>query len=439
MHADSHGQRLYQNARRLIPGGTQLLSKRPELFAPGQWPAYFAEAHGCEIIDLDGRHYLDFSHNGVGACLLGYGHPAVSADVVRRVTRGVVSTLNVPEEVELAKRLLALHPWAEQVRFARGGGEALAIAVRIARAATRRDVIAFCGYHGWCDWYLAANLHADNALDGHLLPGLSPAGVPRGLQGSALPFPYNDLEGLHRIVREHGPRLAAVVMEPTRNTEPKPGFLEGVRSLCDECGARLVFDEVTTGFRLRRGGVHLAYGIFPDVAMFAKSLGNGHPIAAVIGKATTMEAAQDSFISSTGWTEAVGPVAALATLRVMGELDVPAHIARIGEQVRSGLQARAQRFELPLKIAGYPALTSLSFDHPENAALLTLFTARMLQHGILAGGAFYPTLAHEERHVDSYLTAAEAVFSELAEALRHSDVQARIGGPVKQAGFARLT
>lgn len=439
MHADSRGQRLYRDAKRLIPGGTQLLSKRPELYAPEQWPPYFSEAHGCEVIDLDGRRYLDFSHNGVGVCLLGYAHPAVTAAVVRRVTRGVASTLNVPEEVQLARRLVALHPWAEQVRFARGGGEALAIAVRIARVASRRDVIAFCGYHGWCDWYLAANLHTNDALDGHLLSGLSPAGVPRGLQGSALPFPYNDLDALHRMVHEHGPRLAAVVMEPTRNTPPRPGFLEGVRALCDECGARLVFDEVTTGFRLRRGGVHLDYGVIPDVAVFAKALGNGHPIAAVIGKAATMEAAQGSFISSTGWTEAVGPVAALATLRVMEEIDVPAHVLRIGERVCTGLGALATRFGIPLKIGGYLALNSFSFDHEENAALLTLFTVRMLQHGLLAGGAFYPTLAHEERHVEVYLTAAETVFAELAEALRCGDVEARIGGPVKQAGFARLT
>jgi glutamate-1-semialdehyde 2,1-aminomutase len=439
MHAEPRGQHFYRDAKRLIPAGTQLLSKRPELFAPGQWPPYFTEAHGCEVIDLDGRRYLDFSHNGVGACLLGYAHPAVTAAVVRRVTRGVACTLNAPEEVELARKLLELHPWAEQVRFARGGGEALAIAVRIVRATTRRDVIAFCGYHGWCDWYLAANLHADDALDGHLLTGLSPLGVPRGLQGTVLPFAYNQLDELRRIVCDHGPRLAAVVMEPTRNIQPNPGFLEGVRSFCDECGARLVFDEVTTGFRLRRGGVHLAYGINPDLAVFAKALGNGHPIAAIIGKAATMEAAQSSFISSTGWTEAVGPVAALAALRVMEEIDVPAHAARIGEQVRSGLQMLAQRCGLPLKLSGYPALSTLGFDHAENGALLTLFTIRMLEHSFLAGGAFYPTLAHEERHVELYLRAAESVFVELAEALRRGDVTARIGGPVKQSGFARLT
>src|SRR5262249_43211678 len=264
---------------------------------------------------------------------------------------------------------IALHPWAEKVRFARTGGEALAMAVRIARATTGRDLIAFCGYHGWMDWFLAANLHADHALDGHLLPGLSPAGVPRGLRGTPVPFAYTQIDELRRIVRADGPRLAAVVMEPTRNTPPVPGFLEGVRTLCDDCGARLVLDEVTTGLRLHRGGVHLLFGIEPDVAIFAKALGNGHPIATIIGKTSTMEAAQDSFISSTFWTEGVGPTAALATQQVMDEIDVPAHVARIGKRVREGLTALARQNQLPLEISGYPALTSITFEHSENAAL----------------------------------------------------------------------
>ncbi len=435
----ARGTVLYSHAKRLIPGGTQLLSKRPEQFAPGQWPPYFAEAHGCEVVDLDGRRYIDFTHNSVGACLLGYNHPAVTAAVVRRVTLGSMSSLGSPDEVELARELIALHPWAENVRLARGGGEALAIAARIARAATRRDAIAFCGYHGWTDWYLAANLHADHALDGHLLPGLSPAGVPRGLQGTSLPFTYNKLDELHAIVGEHGDRLAAVIMEPTRNTEPSAGFLEGVRELCDRCGARLVFDEVTTGFRLHRGGVHLRYGVVPDAAVFAKALGNGHPIAAVIGKADTMQAAQDTFISSTYWTDGVGPAAALATLGVMRQVNVPDHVRRMGERARDGLGRLARTHDLPLRIGGYPALTTLGFDHADNAALVTLLTVRMLARGFLVGSTLYPTLAHEDRHVDAFLAAAGPVLAEVGESLRCGDTLARIGGAVKQSGFARLT
>lgn len=430
---------LYDEARRIIPGGTQLLSKRPEMFAPEQWPAYYASAAGCEVVDLDGRRFLDFTHNGVGACLLGYAHPRVTAAVVECVQRGSMCSLNSPDEVALARELIALHPWAEQARFARCGGEALAIAARIARAATGRDVIAFCGYHGWSDWYLAANLGAEKALDGHLLPGLSPAGVPRGLAGTALPFAYNRLEDLHSIVHSHGKRLAAVLMEPTRNTPPAAGFLAGVRQLCDECSAKLVFDEVTTGFRLRLGGAHLDYGLEPDMAVFAKALGNGHPIAAVIGKAATMEAAQSTFISSTYWTEGVGPAAALATIAVMRETDVPSHLKRIGEQFRAECERLAKQHSLPLVLGGYPALTTLGFDHPASAALVTLFTVRMLSRGFLAGSSFYPTLAHQPSHVDEFAKAADPVFAELAESLSRGDTAERIGGPIKHAGFARLT
>jgi len=293
-----------------------------------------------------------------------------------------------------------MHPWAQQARFARAGGEALAVAARIARAATGRDVIAFCGYHGWQDWYLAANLSGDDALTGHLLPGLSPIGVPRSLQGTVLPFSYNDLQGFQRILGEHGNNLAAVVMEPVRSTPPQPGFLEGVRSLCDKSGARLVFDEVTSGFRFHRGGANLTYGIAPDIAVFAKALGNGHPIAAIIGRESIMRAVQDSFISSTYWTESVGPTAALATLKVLQEENIPAHVARVGNLVRSGLAAMAQVYSLPPQIGGFPALTTLGFAHPESAALLTLWTTKMLERSFLAGSGFYPTLAHTDEHIE---------------------------------------
>jgi len=436
---ENRGAKLYESARKLIPGGVQLLSKQPEQFAPQQWPAYFAEAHGCEVIDLEGRKYLDFTHNGVGACLLGFAHPGVTDAVIRRVTLGAMCSLNAPEEVELAQQLVAIHPWAQNVRFARGGGEAMSVAARIVRAATGRDVIAFCGYHGWADWYLAANLGGESALDGHLLPGLSPGGVPRGLRGTMLPFNYNKLDELQAIVKETGDRLAAVIMEPTRNVDPAPGFLTGVRSLCDSVGAKLVFDEVTTGFRLCPSGAHLMYGVTPDVAVFAKALGNGHPIAAVIGNSATMQAAQGSFISSTYWTDSIGPTAALATLEVLRQPWVSQQLKATGEQFRAGLTSVAKETGVPLKLGGLPATTSIGFDHPQGAALVTLLTVQMLSRGFLAGGGFYPTLAHESRHVDAYLAAVEPVFAELAEAIAKGDVSERIGGPVKSAGFARLT
>jgi len=438
-------QATYARAKQLIPGGTQLLSKRPEMFAPGLWPAYARQARGCEVIDLDGRCFIDMTTSGIGSCLLGFADPDVTAAVQRRIALGSMSTLNAAEEVELAELLIELHPWAEQARFARSGGESMAVAVRIARAATGRDKIAFCGYHGWSDWYLAANVNpagAGDSLQGHLLPGLAPAGVPRGLAGTALPFTYNRLDELEQLVARHGSELAAVVMEPTRSTDPEPGFLEGVRELCDRCGATLVFDEISSGWRMHLGGVHLKYGVMPDIAVFAKALGNGHPMAAIIGRRRVMDAAQTSFISSTYWTEAVGPTAALATIRKLREVNIAAHTLHIGGLMRDGWKNLGQRLGVPVKISGHPALLHLSFDHAQAAALGTLLTARMLERGFLTGSGFYPSYAHKEHHITRYLAALEPVFTELAEAIRLGDVQQRlqsIGVPVRHSGFARLT
>ncbi|MEO6906601.1 MAG: aminotransferase class III-fold pyridoxal phosphate-dependent enzyme [Abditibacteriaceae bacterium] len=435
----TQSNKLYETARHLLPGGTQLLSKRPERFAPGQWPAYYKEAKGCEVVDVDGNHYLDFSSNGIACCALGFADPDVNAAVIEKINNGSMSSLNCPEEVELAQMLIELHPWAHCARYARSGGEALAIAARLARAKTRRDVIAFCGYHGWSDWYLAANLGDNHALDNQLLPGLNALGVPQGLRGTALPFHFNQLDELQAIVREHGHHLAAVIMEPTRHSVPTNEFINGVRDLCDQSGALLVFDEVTTGFHLRSGGYHLNFDIKPDMAVFAKALGNGHPIAAVIGTENAMDAAHESFISSTYWTEGVGFAAAVATLKKMQKVLLPQVLQSTGEQFIQGMNAVATRYQLPLHVSGHPALAHFSFQHPQDLALQTLLTVRMLNHGILMGNGFYPTLAHQQQHLDKCFDALDIVFAELKEALDTGDVEARIGGPIKQSGFARLS
>jgi len=310
-------QELYERGRELIPGGTQLLSKRPELYAPGLWPAYFKSAKGIEVTDLDGRVFSDFATMGIGACVLGYGCEAVDEAVIARIRGGSTCTLNAPEEVALAEKLVALHTWADQVRFTRSGGEAMAVAVRIARAITGRSVVAVCGYHGWSDWYLAANLTGGDALGGHLLPGLEPAGVPVELTGTTFTFRYNQLEELQAIVAQHGARLAAIVMEPMRYVQPSDAFLEKVRATADRLGAVLIFDEITNGFRANLGGSHLRLGVNPDIAVYAKALGNGYPIGAVVGHGAVMDGAQRAFISSTSWTEGIGSTAALATLAEM--------------------------------------------------------------------------------------------------------------------------
>jgi glutamate-1-semialdehyde 2,1-aminomutase len=433
------GQRLYKTARQRIPGGTQLLSKRPEMFLPEQWPSYYSRAQGVEVWDLDGKKYVDMSYNGIGACILGAADPDVDGAVKAAIDAGSMSTLNCPEEVALAELLCDLHPWADMVRYARSGGEAMALAVRIARAHTRRDTVAFCGYHGWHDWYLAANLAEDNALDGHLLPGLEPAGVPRGLLGTALPFRYNHLEELREIVARKRGELAAIVMEPIRDHDPAPGFLEEIRAIASEIEAVLIFDEITAGLRLSTGGAHLLYGVEPDMAVFAKAISNGYAMAAIIGRGHIMEAAQSTFISSTYWTERVGPAAALATLQKHRRLAVHQHLIRMGQMVQTGWQTVAERTGLTLEIGGIAPLSHFAFSGEQKQAARTLFTQLMLERGFLATGAFYATYAHQDSHLESYLEAVEDVFTILQEAWASGTVAAGLKGPLAHTGFRRLT
>ncbi|MDB4490887.1 aminotransferase class III-fold pyridoxal phosphate-dependent enzyme, partial [bacterium] len=190
------GQELYQKAKKIIPGGTMLLSKRPEMFLPENWPSYFSKAKGCFVWDLDGKKYTDMSIMGIGTNTLGYGHEKVDSAVMDAIHKGNMSTFSCPEEVYLAEKLLEINDWAQSVRFCRAGGEANALAIRIARAASGKDKVAICGYHGWHDWYLSVNHNSINGLDDHLLPGLNPKGVPKGLKDTVYPFSYNDYEQL---------------------------------------------------------------------------------------------------------------------------------------------------------------------------------------------------------------------------------------------------
>ena len=432
------GWELFSRACKVIPGGTQLLSKRPSMFLPEHWPCYFSKAQGVEVTDLEGKTYVDMSMMGIGACVLGYADPDVDGAAKAAIDAGVASTLNAPEELALAELLIELHPWAQMVRYARAGGEALSIAVRIARAHTRRDKVAFCGYHGWCDWYLAANLAEDQALDAHLLPGLEPRGVPRGLLGTALPFHYNRIDELKAIVDANAGELAAIVMEPQRGAEPAPGFIEEVRDIAREIGAVLVFDEITTGFRMTNGGIHLLRKVNPDIAVFAKAMANGYAMAAVIGTETVMQAAQSTFISSTNWTERIGPAAAIATIGKYRRENVAQHLIGIGNRVMEGWRKSARATGLNLHTSGLPSLCHFAFEHEQELLLTTLFTQIMLDHGYLAYNQFKPSLAHTDKHVDHYLATVEEAFGILAEGLARGDVARRLRGPVAQRGFYRL-
>ncbi|QLA17971.1 aminotransferase class III-fold pyridoxal phosphate-dependent enzyme [Desulfolutivibrio sulfoxidireducens] len=427
-----------ERGKRVIPGLSQLLSKRPDMFSPGVWPGFYSKAKGAEVWDLDGNKYIDMSISGIGANVLGYADPDVNAAVKEAIDSGSSSSLLCPEDVILAELLCRLHPWAEKVRYTRSGGEAMTVAVRIARAYTGRDRIVFCGYHGWHDWYLAANLGAENALGGHHISGLSPSGVPQGLSGTALPFQYNHIEELREIIKLHGKEIGAIVMEPLRGQMPKDGFLEEVRTLADSIGAVLVVDEISAGFRLNSGGAHLKLGLHPDIAVFSKAIGNGFPIAAIIGKADVMDAAQSTFISSTNWTERTGPAAAIATITKHEKYNVAEHLLRMWGIIRNGWEELAGKNDLKVTIGGVLPMGHFTFGYPDSMSMKSLFVQMMLDRGFLASTSYYAMYAHTEQHCSDYLDAVGEVFQKISQYHREGRIQEFMAGKPATVGFRRL-
>lgn len=430
------GQKLWKRAKNIIPGGNMLLSKRSEMFLPDQWPAYFSRAKGCQIWDLDGHEFTDMSLMGIGTNILGYGHPEVDDAVRSTINAGNMSTLNCPEEVYLAERLIELHPWADMVRFARSGGEANAVAIRIARAAVGKSTVAICGYHGWHDWYLAANLGDDEKLAGHLLPGLQPNGVPENLRGTVVPFTYNNIDELESLIDSRN--VGVIMMEVSRSTGPADGFLQKVRDLATKNGIVLMFDECTSGFRQTFGGLHKMYGVEPDMAMFGKALGNGYAITAVIGRREIMEAAQSSFISSTFWTERIGPTAALKTLEVMNRLQSWDYITNTGRDITDRWVALADKYHLEVSTSGLPALTTFALGTDNALAYKTLITQEMLKQGFLATTSIYVCTEHTPNIVDDYFDKLNPIFATIQECEDGRDVFSLLDGPVCDTGFRRL-
>ena len=431
------GQELYKKAKNLIPGGTMLLSKRPEMFLPDQWPSYFSKAKGCKVWDLDGKELIDMSIMGIGTNTLGYGNDEVDAAVMETVRKGNMSTLNCPEEVYLAEKLIEINPWADMVRFARSGGEANSIAIRIARAASGRDKVAICGYHGWHDWYLSANHNGSDDLSSHLLGGLSPNGVPKNLKNTVYPFNYNNFEELLSIVDMN--EIGVIKMEVVRNFGPEDNFLHKVRKLATDRNIVLIFDECTSGFRETFGGIYQKYGVEPDMAMYGKTIGNGYALTAVVGKKEVMEAAQNTFISSTFWTERIGPTAALATLKVMEEVKSWEIITAIGNKMRQGWQHLADEHNLKITISGIPSLSTYSFNSDKALEYKTFIAQEMLAKGYLASTNFYASTAHNEENLKLYFEALNDVYTIISDCEKgRINIDELLNGPICHGGFKRL-
>ena len=432
------GQKLWTKAQKIIPGGNMLLSKNPSRFLPDLWPTYFQSAKGCKVKDLDNNVYIDFSTMGVGTNILGYGHPKVDFAVKQTVKKGNISTLNCPEEVLLAEQLIRLHPWFEMVRFARTGGEANSIAVRIARAAAGRDNVAICGYHGWHDWYLSTNLNSPKKknLDSHLIKGLDIDGVPKKLKNTVFPFNYGDFDSLQKLVKNKN--IGVIKMEVCRNTKPNISFLKKIRNLANKNKIVLIFDECTTGFREAFGGLHKTINIIPDMTILGKALGNGYAITAVLGKREVMECASNSFISSTFWTERIGPTAALKTLEVMNACKSWKIITKIGSKIKKRWSEIFDFYNLDVSIRGIPGLSNFIFNSTNHQNYKTLITQEMIKKNFLASNAVYPCINHSDSILEKYFDNLEKAVKIIRICENGADIRRYLKTDISKKDFKRF-
>ncbi len=427
---------IWQDALDTIAGGSSLFSKRPDVYLPDKWPAYFVRAKGCIVEAVDNKKYLDLSNMGVGTNLLGYANSQIDDAVKKRISKGNMTTLNSLEEIKLAKKLLSMHNWADKVRFTRSGGEANSVAIRLSRASTKRHKIAICGYHGWHDWYLAANLKSKDSLNDHLLPGLKTNGVYSRLKGSIFTFKYNDFNGLKKIVRNN-PDVGIIKMEVIRSVKPKNNFLKKIRKFADQKKIILIFDECTTGFRESFGGIHKNYGIEPDVLILGKALGNGYAINAVLGKERIMNSIYNTFISSTFWTEASGYSAALKTLELMEKKKSWIYVTKLGKYIQKMWKLLAKKNQITLAIKGIPALSSFSFKK-DNQIYKTYITQEMLKKNILATNSIYVSTSHSKKDLQKYFKILDSTFSTIRKCQKGDDIFRYLNSKVSLSDFKRL-
>lgn len=418
-------QEMLARAERVIPLGSQTFSKSRVVYPANAAPLFLTHGKGSHVWDVDGNEYVDFV-NGLLPVVLGYDDADVTAAVIEQLKSGVSFSLATPLEVEVAELLCEIIPCAEMVRFGKNGSDATSGAVRIARAHTGRDRIAVCGYHGWQDWYIGATTRNK--------------GIPRAVGELTHKFPYNDLDALHKLLAAHPGEFAAVMMEAMNVEEPKRGYLEGVRELAHKHGALFILDEIITGFRFHLGGAQTLFGVTPDLAAFGKSMGNGFPIAAVVGKAEYMHQMEEIFFSSTFGGEAVSLAASRATIHKMQREPVHATMDRLGQQIMDATRANIARAGLTdaVGIAGKPSWSLMQFhDTPRATAweIKSLYLQELLARGILSAGSHNLCYAHTAADLAQLDAAQRDAFGLVREALDRGDIAGRLSGPAIQPIF----
>lgn len=423
---------LYRRALELIPGGSQTNSKRPTAYALGAFPIYAQDAAGARIQDVDGNWYIDYIL-GLGPISLGYCYPAVDAAIRAQLERGIIYGLLAPLEVEVAEAIVEMVPCAEMMRFLKGGAEVTTAAARIARGFTGREVILNCGYRGWADGWMAQS----TGMKG---------GVPDCLRGVIDGFPRHDLDALRAKLEQHAGRVAMVALDPATGGSRVPdGYLQGVRALCDEFGALLMFDEIVTGFRMANGGGQEYFGVTPDLACFAKGIANGMPLGVVCGRAEIMrKAIDDLVISVTYGGEALSLAAAAAALRVYRNEPVIEHLWATGARLMRDFDALGEKHGVPLQCHGYEPMSSqtIGYEDPQlSQDVWTLLLQEMAQRGVLLrrGGLLFVTYAHGDEEVEETLAALDESLAVIADAVDSGTVKQRLRVTEVKESFRRFT
>ncbi len=402
-----NSSQMWKYAKKLIPDGNMLLSKRPNPMVENIWPNYFKKTKDCFLWGIDNKKYLDAYLMGVGTNTLGYSRKEIDDAVKKTINMGNLSSLNCYEEVLLAEKLIGIHNWADMVKFTRSGGEANSVAIRIARSSTDKKKVAVCGYHGWHDWYLATNIANNGSLNNHLRDHLNPVGVPKELKNTSFSFEYNNFDDFKNTIEKNN--IGIVKMEVTRFSEPKNDFLKKVRNYTSNKGIILIFDECTTGFRNNYGGLHLKYGINPDIAIFGKALGNGYAINAIIGKKEIMENTSKTFISSTFWTERIGPTAAIKTLEIMKKIKSWEIIKSNGLLIKKQWLALSKLNNLKLDIYGLESILEFNIIN-YNSDLKNFLIKHFLKSKILGANRIYTSVVHNKNNLENYFNELNQAF-----------------------------
>jgi glutamate-1-semialdehyde-2,1-aminomutase len=413
----SHDADLLARARRVLPGIAQTYSKGPDQQVEGVYPVFLERGQGCYVWDVDGNRYIDYPC-ALGPMVLGYADPDVDAAVSAQISLGPTFSLANRLEVDVAELIVDMVPCAEMVRFLKSGSEATTAAVRLARAATGRDRVAMCGYHGWHDWCIG---HTSKA-----------GGVPAAVSELTHQFNYNDIASLQSIFDDHPGEIAAVIMEPVGVVAPQPGFLEAVRDITTRHRAVLIFDEIITGFRLAKGGAQEHFGVTPDLAAFGKAIANGLPLAAVAGRADLLGLIETSvFISSTFGGETLSLAAAKATMQRIAGGDVIPHLWRQGAQLTEAFDSNADEHDVPARMIGLAPRRVIVFESVGDVDSNTLkgfFWQECLDRGVLMGNANFVSYAHDDVAVDTTVEVFAEALAATGAALRDGSVATKLRG-----------